>query len=127
MAAMPKYETRHEKSTFGIDVIKNVSLVLCDQVRNKPACPPTAASKSLERTSMIKAEILPKTPEWRSNFQMMRRVLKLVYIDSEIYWLTIRMYFGRNYAFKKEKTDFLTTHPLFSLSSSDTLSNDFQW
>ena len=46
---------------------------------------------------MINAEILPKPPrELRSNFQMMRRVLKLVYIDSEIYWLIIRMYFGRN-------------------------------
>ena len=46
---------------------------------------------------MIKVEILPKTPrEMRSTFQMMRRVLKLIYIDSEIYWLTIRMYFCRN-------------------------------
>ena len=33
---------------------------------------------------MIKAEILPKTPrELRLDFQMMRRVLKLVYIDSQ--------------------------------------------
>ena len=45
---------------------------------------------------MIKAEILPNSPEWRLNFQMMWRILKLVYIDSEIYWLTVRMYFGRN-------------------------------
>ena len=44
---------------------------------------------------MIKAEILPKTPRGiETNFQMMRRVLKLVYIDSEIYWLVISMYFG---------------------------------
>ena len=28
--------------------MKNVSLVLCDQVRKKPACQPTAPSKSLE-------------------------------------------------------------------------------
>ena len=28
--------------------MKNVSLVLCDQVRKKPACPTTAPSKSLE-------------------------------------------------------------------------------
>ena len=46
---------------------------------------------------MIKVEILPKTPhELMLNFQMMQRVLKLVYIDSEIYWLTIRMYIGQN-------------------------------
>ena len=50
---------------------------------------------------MIKVEILPKTPrELRSNFQMMQRMLKLVYIDREIhvhvYWLTIGMYFGQN-------------------------------
>ena len=44
---------------------------------------------------MIKAEILPKTPR-EVEFQMMWRVLKLVYIDSEIYRLTIRMYCGRN-------------------------------
>ena len=62
---------------------------------------------------MIKAEIFPKTPrELRSNFQMMRRVLKIVYIDSEIYCLTIRMYIN---AFKKEKTDLFTTHPIFSI------------
>ena len=30
-------------------------------------------------------------------------------------------------AFKKEKTDFLTTNPILSLSSPGTLSNDFQW
>ena len=29
--------------------------------------------------------------------------------------------------FKKEKTDFLTTHPILSFSSPGTLSNDFQW
>ena len=47
------------------------------------------------RISVIKAYILPKTPcELRSNFQMMQ-VLKLVYIDSKRYWLTIRIYFGR--------------------------------
>ena len=28
-------------------------------------------------------------------------------------------------AFKKEKTDFFTTHPILSLSSPGTLSNDF--
>ena len=50
-----------------------------------------------QRTSTIKAEILPKTPrEMRSNFQMMPMVLKLVYIDSDIYWFTIRMHFGQN-------------------------------
>ena len=77
---------------------------------------------------MIKAYILPKSPrDLRSNLQMMRRVLKLVYIDSETYWLTLWMYFGRINALKKEKTDFLTTLPILSLSSPDTLSNDFQW
>ena len=46
---------------------------------------------------MIKTQILPKNSrELRSNFQMVRRVLKLVYIDIELYWLTIRMYFGGN-------------------------------
>ena len=39
-----------------------------------------------ERTSMMKAQILPKTPrELRSNFKMMRRALKLVDFDSKIY------------------------------------------
>ena len=62
---------------------------------------------------------------------MMRSVFK-VYIDSEIYWLIIRMYFGicilvEINVFKKEKTDFLTTHPIVSLSSPGTLSNDVQW
>ena len=46
---------------------------------------------------MIKASILPKTHrELKLNFQMMRMVFKLSYIDSKIYWLTIRMHFGRN-------------------------------
>ena len=46
---------------------------------------------------MNKAKILPKTSrELRSNCQMIRRMLKLIYIDSEIYWLTIRLYLGRN-------------------------------
>ena len=54
---------------------------------------------------------------------MMQRVLKLVYIDSEIYWLTILAYYIKECtcilveinAFKKEKTDFLTTHPILAL------------
>ena len=64
---------------------------------------------------MIKACILPKTSrELRSNFQMMRRVLKLIYIDSEIYWLTIvyECILVEINAFNKEKPDFFTTHPL---------------
>ena len=56
MAAMPIYEPSHDKSAFRVDVMKSLSLMLCDQIRNKPACPPTAASKSLEildRTGIV--------------------------------------------------------------------------
>ena len=42
---------------------------------------------------------------------MMWRVLKLVYIDGEIYWLSIRMYLGRIYAFKKKENQFLNHAP----------------
>ena len=58
---------------------------------------------------------------------MMRRVLNLVYIDSEIYiGLLQECSLVEINAFKKEKTDFLTIHPILSLSSPGTLSNDFQ-
>ena len=47
---------------------------------------------------MIKADILPKTPPSGGRIfkSVMRRVMKLVYTDSEIYWLTLKIYFGRN-------------------------------
>ena len=68
---------------------------------------------------MIKVEILPLSNDAEG--------VEISIYSYEIYWLTIRMYFGQNNAFKKEKTDFLTTHRIFSLSSPGTLSNDFQW
>ena len=78
---------------------------------------------------MTKAEILPKTPrELRSKIQMMRRVLKLVYIDSEVYFGTLKeCILVEINAFKKEKTDFFTAQPIFNPSSPGTLSNDFHW
>ena len=77
---------------------------------------------------MIKAEILPKTPlsggrifKWCggcwNQYILIAKYIGLLY---ECILVEIN-------AFKKEKTNFLTTHPIFSLSSSDTLSNDFQW
>ena len=47
-------------------------------------------------------------------------VEKLVYIERNI------LAYYKN-AFKKEKPDFLTTHPILSLFSPGSLSNDFQW
>ena len=52
-----------------------------------------------------------------SNFQMLRRVSLLVYIDSQIYKLTIRMHFDQFNAVKKENLYFFTTHPIFTLSN----------
>ena len=72
-----------------------------------------------ERTSMLKAQILPKTFHGlRSNFHMMRRDSLLVYIDSQICKLTIRMHFDQFNAVQKEKVHFFTTHPIFSIASS---------
>ena len=68
---------------------------------------------------MIKVEILPKTPRSGGRiFKMMQSVLKLVYID-----LLKECSLVETNAFKKEKTNFLTTHPILSLSSPGTLSN----
>ena len=54
---------------------------------------------------------------------MIRKVLKLVYIDSEniLAYYTIRMYVVKINVFNKENTDFFTTHPIFSLVSPRTL------
>ena len=68
---MPKYETRHEKAAFGIDVMKNVYLVLCDQIRNKPACPLTAPSKSLEILDITSIGII------RSRHRIINTLIKL--------------------------------------------------
>ena len=46
---------------------------------------------------------------------MMRRVSLLVYIDSQIYKLIIRMHFDLFNAIQKEKFHFFTTHPIFSM------------
>ena len=73
--------------------------------------------RTFQRKSMLKPEILPKTPcDIRSNFQRMRRVLKLVYINREIYYLTSKMHFAIFIAGKREKTSFFTTHPIFNFS-----------
>ena len=75
----------------------------------------------LKRTSMIKAEILPKTPrELRSNFQIMQKVLKLNYIDTLAYYKNI--FWSKLMQFKKEKTDFFTTQTILSIVSPGTLS-----
>ena len=72
-----------------------------------------------ERTSMPKAQILPKTLHGlRSNFQMMRRDSLLIYIDSQICKLTIRMHFDQFNAVQKEKVHFFTIRPIFSIASS---------
>ena len=77
---------------------------------------------------MLKAFILPKTPrELRSNFQMIQMISLLVYIDSQLYKLTIRMHFDQFNAVKKEKLYFFTTHPIFTLVSPCTLSNENYW
>ena len=46
----------------------------------------------------------------------MRRVSLLVYIDSQIYKLTIRMHFDQFNAVKEKKMFFFTTHPFSGLS-----------
>ena len=77
---------------------------------------------------MLKAKILPKTPrELRSNFQMMQRIALLAYIESQMYTLTIRMHFDHFVAVQKEKFHFFTTHPIFSIASPCTLSNEKYW
>ena len=60
----------------------------------------------------------------RSNFQMMQRISVLAYIDSQMYKLTIRMHLDQLNAVQKEKFHFFTTHPIFSIASPCTLSNE---
>ena len=54
----------------------------------------------------------------------MQRSSWLVYIDSQMYRLTIRMHFDQFTAIQKEKFYFFTTHPIFSIVSPCTLSNE---
>ena len=70
-----------------------------------------------------------KTPrELRSNFQMMQGISLLVYIDNQMYKLTIKMHFDQfNAVKKKKKIHFFTTHPIFSIASPCTLSNEKNW
>ena len=62
-----------------------------------------------------------------SNVQMMQRISLLVYIDSQMYKLTIRMHFDQFIAVQKEKIHFFTTDPIFSIASPCTLSNEKYW
>ena len=55
---------------------------------------------------------------------MMRRVSLLLYTDSKIYKLTIRMHFDKFNAVKKEKLYFFTIHLIFSIAPPCTLSNE---
>ena len=48
---------------------------------------------------------------------MMQMISLLVYFDSQMYKLTIRMHFDQFNAIQKEKIHFFTTHPIFSIAS----------
>ena len=56
---------------------------------------------------------------------MMQRISLLVYIDSQMYKLTIKMQFDQFIAVQKGK--FFTTQTIFSIVSPCTLSNEKYW
>ena len=59
-----------------------------------------------------------------SNFQMMQRIAFLLSVESQMYTLTIRMHFDQFIDVQKDKFHFYTTHPIFSIASPCTLSNE---
>ena len=75
MIILEKEQKKKKKNTFTSNKNCFAYSVHSNHIVNEPN------SMIMQRTSMTEAEILPKFPcELRSNFQMMRRVLKLVYI-----------------------------------------------
>ena len=55
---------------------------------------------------------------------MMQMISLLVYIDSQMYKLTIRMHFDQFNAVQKETIHFFTTRPIFSIASPCTFPNE---